>query len=386
MTTAKRRAIDQIRRERSSAQDRCHSSRPPVEGSGSPTFAASYEEIDDDLLRLMFVACHPVVSKEAHVALTLKLLGGLTTAEIARAFLTLGSDDRATHRPREAHALRSATFRSKYRPAPERRQAPRLDPRNRLSDLQRRLRRNGRRRRPAPRARRRCTAARAHARALSCRTKVKCYGLVALMEIQASRMQARVGPSGEPILLLDQDRSKWNRLLIHRGLTALAKAEAARAAHRPVWITSRDRRLPRPRRDCRTKPIGSASLRCTTRSRKSMPTPVVELNRAVAVGMAYGPQPDSTSSTHSSTSPHCEPTIYCRASAPICSSNSAASDEAERNSNAPPHSRETAATARSCSPARKLVIRSGGAKRRNRRTSVGVALSKAEARHAWKCV
>ena len=115
------------------------------------------------------------------------------------------------------------------------------------------------------------------------------HGLVALMEIQASRSNARVGPSGEPVLLLDQDRARWDYVLINRGLTALARAEALGGDRRPVHIASRDRRLPRTRAHRRRRPIGRASRRSTTSLRSVVPTPVVELNRAVAVSMALGP-------------------------------------------------------------------------------------------------
>ena len=117
------------------------------------------------------------------------------------------------------------------------------------------------------------------------------HGLVALMEIQASRARARVGADGEPVLLLDQDRSRWDRLLIRRGLAALARAEDWRSGDgaRPVRAAGGDRGVPRARARPPKTPTGRASPRCTTRSRSVTASPVVELNRAVALAMAFGP-------------------------------------------------------------------------------------------------
>ena len=289
MTIAKRRAVDAIRRDETLArksQELAH--WLSVEESDTDV-AAAYEEIDDDLLRLMFVACHPVVSKEAHVALTLKLLGGLTTAEIARAFLTAEATI-AQRIVRAKRTLAEARVPFEVPSGSERRRrlASILETiylifnegyaatvgddvlRPELAEDALRL-------------------GRMLAALMPDESEV--HGLVALMEIQASRMRARVGPSGEPILLLEQDRSKWNRLLIHRGLAALSRAEMlARAALGSYALqaaiaacharaATADETDWRPHR----RPLRRA---CAT-SRRS---PVVELNRAVAVGMAYGPQ------------------------------------------------------------------------------------------------
>ncbi len=289
MTIAKRRAVDAIRRDETLArksQELAHSLS--VEESNTD-FAATYEEIDDDLLRLMFVACHPAVSKEAHVALTLKLLGGLTTAEIARAFLTAEATVaqrivRAKRTLAEAHVPFEVPSGSERR----RRLASILETiylifnegyaatvgddvlRPELAEDALRL-------------------GRMLAALIPDESEV--HGLVALMEIQASRMRARVGPSGEPILLLEQDRGKWNRLLIHRGLAALARAE-----------------MLAPGRTLGSYALQAAIAACHARAAtadatdwrriaalygalaNTAPSPVVELNRAVAVGMAYGPQ------------------------------------------------------------------------------------------------
>ncbi len=252
-----------------------------------PDFAGTYEEIDDDMLRLMFVACHPVVSKEAHVALTLKLAGGLTTAEIARAFL-VPEPTIAQRIVRAKRTLSEARVPFEVPSGAERfvRLASILETiylifnegyaatagddvlRPELVEDALRL-------------------GRMLAALLPYESEV--LGLVALMEIQASRMGARVGPSGEPILLLDQDRSRWNRLLISRGLNALAKAQELGTSLGPYALQSA---------------IAACHARAATPQETDWeriaalydalgqltPTPVVELNRAVAVGMAFGPQ------------------------------------------------------------------------------------------------
>ena len=115
------------------------------------------------------------------------------------------------------------------------------------------------------------------------------HGLVALMEIQASRFGARIGPSGEPILLLDQNRARWDQLLIRRGLAALERAEALGGAGRPVRAAGRDRRLSRASADRGGDGLGAHRARSTYALAQRMPSPVVELNRAVAVAMAFGP-------------------------------------------------------------------------------------------------
>lgn len=295
MTIAKRRAVDAIRRDETLARKSQELAHALSAAETNSDVAATYEEIDDDLLRLMFVACHPVVSREAHVALTLKLLGGLTTAEIARAFLTAETTI-AQRIVRAKRTLAEARVPFEVPSGSERRR--RLASilatiylifnegyaatvgddvlRPELAEDALRL-------------------GRMLAALMSGESEV--HGLVALMEIQASRMRARVGPSGEPILLLDQDRGKWNRLLIHRGLAALSRAE----------------RLCHPERSRRAHALGSYALQaaiaaCHARAATAdatdwrriaalygalaniAPSPVVELNRAVAVGMAYGAQ------------------------------------------------------------------------------------------------
>ena len=200
-------------------------------GAAAPDLdAALDDDVGDDLLRLVFTACHPVLSTEARVALTLRLLGGLTPSEIARAFLVSGADGRPAHRPGQADARRAAASRSRCRAAPS--CAARLSSVLEVIYL---VFNEGYSAtagddwmRPAL-----CEDALRLGRILAelAPDEPEVHGLVALMEIQASRSRARVGPSGEPILLLDQNRARWDQLLIRRGLAALERAErsAARA-------------------------------------------------------------------------------------------------------------------------------------------------------------
>jgi RNA polymerase sigma factor (sigma-70 family) len=295
MTAAKRRAIDQLRRDetlqRKAELLMTDASVTLSLSKGGEIverdFAASYEEIDDDMLRLIFVACHPVVSKEAHVALTLKLVGGLTTAEIARAFLVPEATI-AQRIVRAKRTLAAARVPFEVPSGPERLQrlasiletiylifnegyaATAGDDVLRPELVEDALR-----------------LGRMLAALMAYESEV--HGLAALMELQASRMRARVGPSGEPILLLDQDRNKWNRLLIGRGLTALARAEELGTPLGPyalqAAIAACHARAATPKQTDweRIAALYDALAQLT-------PTPVVELNRAVAVGMAFGPQ------------------------------------------------------------------------------------------------
>ena len=241
--------------------------------------------IDDDVLRLMFVACHPVLSGEARAALTLKLLGGLSTAEIARAFLV----PEATIAQRIVRAKRTLAEASvPFDVPPEAERKPRLASVLQVIYL---IYNEGYAAstgadwlRPGL-----CREARRLGRVLAglMPQEGEVHGLVALMEIQSSRERARTGPDGAPILLLDQDRARWDRLLIRRGFDALQRAagcgslgpyglQAAIAACHARALT------PEATDWVRIAALydGLAQL---------MPSPVVELNRAVAVGMAYGP-------------------------------------------------------------------------------------------------
>ena len=289
MATAKHRAIDQLRRRKMLDQKHEHLGRELEEQQVSPEPAlaeALDDQVGDDVLSLIFTACHPVLATEARVALTLRLLGGLTTDEIARAFLV----PKATIQQRIVRAKRTLAAA----------RVPFEVPRG--SELHARLEsvleviylifNEGYSAtagddwvRPAL-----CEDALRLGRILAelASEEPEVHGLVALMEIQASRLRARVGPTGEPILLLDQDRGRWDHLLIGRGLAALARAEALGGAYGPYTLQA-------------------AIAACHARARTGdetdwtrivalydalaqlVPSPVVELNRAVALGMAFGP-------------------------------------------------------------------------------------------------
>jgi RNA polymerase sigma factor (sigma-70 family) len=287
MTTAKRRAIDLVRREASLERKTEELGRDVGGAPAGDGFAAVDAEIGDDLLRMMFVVCHPILSPEARVALTLRLLGSLTTGEIARAFL-VPEPTIAQRIVRAKRTLAEARVPFELPPVAER--AARLRSvlesiylifnegyaatagedvlRPELVEDAMRL-------------------GRVLAGLIPEEPEV--HGLVALMEIQASRMRARVGPTGEPILLNDQDRGRWNHLLIRRGLAALERAEGLGGTLGTYTLQAA---------------IGACHARAGTFAQTDwariaalydalaqlVPTPVVRLNRAVAIGMAYGPQ------------------------------------------------------------------------------------------------
>ena len=286
---AKRRAIDLFRRDRMLARKHAELAveLEEIQRRGGPDpVAALDDEIGDDLLRLMFVACHPLLATEARVALTLRLLGGLTTQEIARAFLvpeptvaqrivrakrTLAEAGVPFEVPRgpELAARLASVLEAIYLIFNEGYSATAGDDwmRPHLCDEALRLGRilAG----LAPR-------------------EPEVHGLLALMEIQASRLAARAGPDGEPILLLDQDRSRWDQLLVRRGLAALERARAlgGRAGSYALQaaIAACHARAHRAEEtDWRQIAELYAELAGLA------PSPVVELNRAVAVGMAAGP-------------------------------------------------------------------------------------------------
>jgi RNA polymerase sigma factor (sigma-70 family) len=288
MATAKHRAIDLLRRLKR-LENKYDTLGRELEGrrlTVSDFDAALEDDVGDDLLRLMFIACHPVLSTEARVALTLRLIGGLTTDEIARAFLVPGP----TIAQRIVRAKRTlAEAKVPFEVPRGRDRAGRLASVIEVIYL---IFNEGYS----------ATAGEDWVRPALCEEALRLgrilaelapeggevHGLVALMEIQASRLKARIGPNGEPILLLDQNRARWHQLLIRRGLTALVRAEAQ-------------------------GPLGPYALRaaiaaCHARARAAeytdwphivsfyqklaeiTPSPVVELNLAVAVAMADGPQ------------------------------------------------------------------------------------------------
>ncbi|HET9982010.1 MAG TPA: RNA polymerase sigma factor [Longimicrobiales bacterium] len=289
MATAKRRGIDALRR--STRVERKHEelARELEDrlGSEEAELDASIDDpVGDDLLRLVFICCHPVLATEARVALTLRLLGGLTTEEIARAFLvpvptvaqrivrakrTLAEARVPFEVPRgeELAGRVSSVLEVIYLIFNEGYSATAGDDWVRPALCEDALRLGRILAELAP-------------------NEAEVHGLVALMEIQASRLRARVGPAGEPILLLDQDRGRWDQLLIHRGLAALERAErlggtrgpyalqAAIAACHARAHTAEETDWPR------IAALYAALARLT-------PSPVVELNRAVALSMAFGP-------------------------------------------------------------------------------------------------
>ena len=290
MTVAKRRAVDLFRRNRELHRRYAQMARALEDGQDSLTpdlDAAAGDQIDDDLLRLIFTACHPVLPVQARVALTLRLVGGLTTAEIARAYLA-PEPTIAQRIVRAKKTLASAQVRFEV---PGREERP-----GRLSSVleviylifnEGYLATAGDDwMRPAL-----CEDAVRLGRILAqlAPGEPEVHGLAALMEIQASRVRARAGPSGEPILLLDQDRRRWDRLLINRGLAALARAEELGGTRGPYALQAAIAAChARAFRQEDTDWARITSLYAILA--EVQPSPVIELNRAVAVSMAYGPQ------------------------------------------------------------------------------------------------
>jgi RNA polymerase sigma factor (sigma-70 family) len=290
MAAAKHRAIDHFRR--SKRLDRKHEElgyELAIEQalSAPDLDAALDDDVGDDLLRLIFTACHPILSTEARTALTLRLLGGLTTEEIARAFLV--SEPTVAQR-----IVRAKRTLAKERVPFE---VPRGDDRAaRLSSVLEVIylifnegysaTAGDDWMRPAL-----CEDALRLGRILAglAPQEPEVHGLVALMEIQASRSRARVGPSGAPILLLDQNRALWDQLLIRRGLAALARAEALGGAGGRYALQAAIAAChARARTPEETDWARIATLYVPLAAMAA--SPVVELNRAVAVGMAFGPQ------------------------------------------------------------------------------------------------
>jgi RNA polymerase sigma factor (sigma-70 family) len=293
MATAKHRAIDRIRRNQRLAHKQALLGRDlevRQDLAGDELDAVLEDEPDDlgdDLLRLIFIACHPVLSTEARVALTLRLLGGLTTEEIARAFLapeptiaqrivrakrTLGAAGVPFEVPGGAdRAARLASvleviyliFNEGYAAtAGEQLTRPAL-----------------------------CEEALRLGRILAALApeESEVLGLLALMELQASRLRARLGPDGAPVLLLDQDRARWDRLLIRRGLDALDRATAIGGAGGPYALQAAIAACHARARTAQATDWARIAALYDALGR-AMPSPVVELNRAVALGMAYGPE------------------------------------------------------------------------------------------------
>ncbi len=287
MATAKYRAIDLLRRRTLLERKHEELGRDLEARQAAPDLdAALDDDVSDDLLRLIFTACHPLLSTEARVALTLRLLGGLTTEEIARAFLvpeptvaqrivrakrTLAEARVPFEVPRGAEltARLASVLEVVYLVFNEGYSATAGDDWMRPALCEDALRLGRILAELAPK-------------------EPEVHGLVALMEIQASRSGARVGPSGEPVLLLEQDRARWDHVLVRRGLAALERAEALGGAHGPYALQAA---------------IAACHARARTAAETDWarisefydalaqlaPSPVVELNRAVAVAMAIGP-------------------------------------------------------------------------------------------------
>ncbi|HEX9519347.1 MAG TPA: sigma-70 family RNA polymerase sigma factor [Streptosporangiaceae bacterium] len=289
MTVAKRRAVDLFRRNRDLERKYAEIGRDlTADDDGTADFdRAISDDIDDDLLRLIFTACHPVLPVQARVALTLRLLGGLTTAEIARAYL-MPEPTIAQRIVRAKKTLASAhvpfeTPDGQARPA---RLASVLEVIYLIFNEGYSATAGDDWMRPAL-----CHEALRLGRILAelAPDEPEVHGLVALMEIQSSRLAARTGPSGEPVLLLDQDRTRWDQLLIRRGLAALARGESLGGDPGPYLlqaaIAACHARAFRPEETDWTRITELYSILAEV-----MPSPIVELNRAVAVSMAFGPQ------------------------------------------------------------------------------------------------
>ena len=290
MTVAKRRAIDLFRRNRELQHKYAQIGRAlEAEGdSVTPDFDRAFsDDIDDDLLRLVFTACHPVLAVQALVALTLRLLGGLTTAEIARAYL-VPEPTVAQRIVRAKKTLARAQVPFEVPGAAERpaRLSSVLEVIYLIFNEGYSATAGDDWMRPAL-----CADALRLGRILAqlMPGEPEVHGLVALLEIQASRVRARTGPSGEPVLLLDQDRRRWDRLLINRGLAALARAEELGGARGPYALQAAIAAChARAFRPADTDWARITELYAVLA--EVMPSPVIELNRAVAVSMAFGPQ------------------------------------------------------------------------------------------------
>ena len=288
MATAKNRALDVLRRGQrlEGKHEQLRHQMEARQMSPKDLDAAIDENVGDDLLRLMLIACHPILSREGRVALTLRLLGGLTGEEIARAFLVPEPTiAQRIIRAKRTLAEERVTFEVPRRAALAERLSSVLEVIYLVFNEGYSATAGEDWIRPGL-----CEDALRLGRILAelVPNEAEVHGLVALMEIQASRLRARTGPSGEPILLLDQNRARWDQLLIRRGLAALERAEAIGVEHGPYLLQG-------------------AIAACHARARTAeetdwprivslydelarvAPSPIVELNRAVAISMALGP-------------------------------------------------------------------------------------------------
>ncbi|MFF4502416.1 RNA polymerase sigma factor [Streptomyces sp. NPDC001401] len=286
MSTARHRAVDLIRRRENYARKLAEIGRT-LETTAPPEEPADPDDIDDDLLRLVFTACHPVLSAEARIALTLRLLGGLTTAEIARAFLTPEPTvAQRIVRAKKTLAAKNIAFEVPYGPEREARLGSVLDVIYLIFNEGYAATAGDDWLRPAL-----CEDALRLARVLSglMPKEPEVHALTSLLEFQASRAAARTGPDGEPVLLKDQNRRRWNRMLIARGITALHRADAtATGAPGPYALQAAIAACHAHAYTYEeTDWTSIATLYGLLAARA--PSPVVELNRAVAVSMAEGP-------------------------------------------------------------------------------------------------
>ncbi|MFF3379821.1 RNA polymerase sigma factor [Streptomyces sp. NPDC002680] len=290
MTTARNRAVDLIRRRETYARKLTEIGRD-LETTVSPPEPPAPEDIDDDLLRLVFTACHPVLSAEARIALTLRLLGGLTTPEIARAFLVPEATvAQRIVRAKRTLATKNVAFEVPYGPQREARLGSVLEVIYLIFNEGYAATAGDDLLRPAL-----CEDALRLARVLEglMPKEPEVHALAALLELQASRSAARTGPTGEPVLLKDQNRSRWNRMLIARGFTALARAEAAGATTStsgpgPYTLQATIAACHAHAPSCDATDWPRIAALYTALAARS-PSPVVELNRAVAVSMSEGP-------------------------------------------------------------------------------------------------
>ncbi|MEU6825318.1 sigma-70 family RNA polymerase sigma factor [Streptomyces atriruber] len=294
MATARNRAVDLVRRRERYARKLAEVGRdletaPPPDDPIEDVVAADPDAIDDDLLRLVFIACHPVLSTEARVALTLRLLGGLTTAEIARAMLAPEPTvAQRIVRAKRTLAARAVAFEVPYGPDRDARVGSVLEVIYLIFNEGYAATAGDDLLRPAL-----CEDALRLARVLTALLpeESEAHGLAALLELQASRTAARTGPAGEPVLLKDQSRAHWNQMLVRRGFAALARAQST---------------APSPAGALGPYALQAAIAACHAHAHSyeetdwqqiaalygllaaRAPSPVVELNRAVAVAMAQG--------------------------------------------------------------------------------------------------
>ncbi|TPQ20152.1 RNA polymerase sigma factor [Streptomyces sporangiiformans] len=292
MATAKHRAIDLVRRRERYARKLEEMGRDLETSASASEYVdepSDPDDIDDDLLRLVFMACHPVLSADARIALTLRLLGGLTTAEIARAYLSPEATvAQRIVRAKRTLAAKGVAFEVPYGPEREARLGSVLEVIYLIFNEGYAATAGDDWLRPAL-----CEDALRLARVLAelMPKEPEVHGLAALLELQASRSAARTGPSGELVLLKDQNRSRWNRMLIRRGFAALARAEAVSTGGPGPYV------LQAAIAACHAHAYTYeetdwgriATLYGFLAART--PSPVVELNRAVAVSMNEGPGP-----------------------------------------------------------------------------------------------